>query len=57
MVPVFKNACERSPAKNYQPISFLSVVVGKVFKKLVYDRIVDQLEKCGLFSEFQYIWF
>ena len=57
MVPVFKNVCERSPAKTYQPISFLSVVVGKVFKKLVYDRIVDQLEKCGLFSEFQYIWF
>ena len=28
--------------------------VGKVFEKIVNNRIVDQLEKCGLFSDFQY---
>ena len=53
MVPVFKNVGERSTAKNYRPVSLFSVV-SKVFEKLVNDRIVDHLEKCGLFSDFQY---
>ena len=30
------------------------MVVSKVFEKLVNNRIVDHLEKCGLFSDFQY---
>ena len=34
-------------------ICFLPVV-SKVFKKLVNNRIVDHLEKCGLFSDIQY---
>ena len=38
---------ERSAAENYHPVSLLSVV-GKVFEKLVNNRIV------GLFSDFQY---
>ena len=46
--PVFKNVGERSTAKNYRPVSLLSVV-SKVFEKLVNNRIVDHLEKCGLF--------
>ena len=29
-------------------------MVRKVFEKLVNNRIVDHLEKCGLFSDFQY---
>ena len=53
VVPVFKNVGERSTAKNYHPVSLLSVV-NKVFEKLVNNRIVDHVEKCGLFSEFQY---
>ena len=53
VVPVFKNVGERSAAKNYRPISLLSVV-SKVFEKLVNKRIVDHLEKYGLFSDFQY---
>ena len=53
MVPVFKNVGERSTAKNYRPVSLVSVV-SKVFEKLVNNRIVDHLEKCGLFSDFQY---
>ena len=51
MVPVFKNVRERSPAKNYCPVSLFSVV-SKVFEKLISNRIVDNLEKCGLFSDF-----
>ena len=53
VVPVFKNVGGRSTAKNYHPVSLLSVV-SKVFEKLVNNRIVDHLEKCGLFSDFQY---
>ena len=53
MVPVFKNVGERSTAKNYCPDSLLSVI-SKVFEKFVNNRIVDHLEKCGLFSDFQY---
>ena len=53
VVPVFKNVEERSTIKNYQPISLVSVV-RKIFQKLVNYRIVDHLQKCGLFSDFQY---
>ena len=53
VAPVFKNVGERSTAKNYRPVSLL-YVVSKVFEKLVNNRTVYQLEKCGLFSDFQY---
>ena len=53
VVSIFKNVGERSTAKYYHPVSLLSVV-SKVFEKLVSNRIVDHLEKCGLFSDFQY---
>ena len=43
VVPVFKNVGERSTAKNFQ-----------VFEKLKNNRIVDHLENCGFFSDFQY---
>ena len=55
VVPVFKNVGERSTAKTYHPVSLLSVV-SKVFEKLVNNRIVDDLEKCGLSSDFQYCY-
>ena len=51
LVPVFKNVRERSTAKSYCPVSLRSVV-SKVFEKLVNNRIVDHLEKCGLLSDF-----
>ena len=44
VVPVFKNVGERSTAKNYRPVSLLSVV-SKVFEKLVNKRIFDHLQK------------
>ena len=53
VVAVFKNVGKRSTAKNYRLVSLLSVV-SKVFEKLVNNRIADHLEKCGLFSDFQY---
>ena len=54
MVRVFKDIVERSTTKNYRPISLLSVV-SKVFEKLVSNRIVDQLEECGLFLIFSIV--
>ena len=53
VVPLFKNVRKRSTAKNYRSVNLLSVA-SKVFEKLVNNRIVDHLEKCGLFSDFQY---
>ena len=53
VVLVFKNVGKRSTAKNYHPVSSLSEV-SKVFEKLVNNRIVDHLEKCSLFPDFQY---
>ena len=53
MVSVFKDVGERSAAKNYHPVSLLSVF-SKVFGKLVNNRTVDHLEKSGLFTDFQY---
>ena len=49
MVPILKNVWGKSTAKNYHPVSFLSVV-SKVFEQLVNDRIVDNLEKFDLFG-------
>ena len=51
MVSVFKNVGDWSTAKEYHPVSLLSVVC-KIFEKLLNNRIVDLLEKCSLFSDF-----
>ena len=48
LVPVFKNVGDSSTAKNYRPVSLLSVV-SKVFVKLVHNKIVNHLEKSCLF--------
>ena len=53
MVSVFKNVGETSTAKNYCPVSLPSVA-HKVFEKLENNTIVHHLEKCDLFSDFQY---
>ena len=47
-VLVFKNVGERSTAKNYCLVSLLSVV-SKILDKIVNNKTVDHLEKCGLF--------
>ena len=38
---------------SYRPLSLLSEVC-EVFEKLVNNRIIDHLEKCGLFSDLHY---
>ena len=53
MIPVSKNVGERSTAKNYCPVSLLSVV-SNIFEKLVNNRILDHLVKYSHFSDFQY---
>ena len=50
---MFKNVGERSTAKNYRPVSLLSVV-SKVFEKLVNNKIAKHLEKSGFFSDFEF---
>ena len=52
--PVFKNVRERSTAKNCHPVSLLFVAT-KVFERLVNNRILDHLEKCSLFSDYQLV--
>ena len=42
------NVGERSTAKNYRSVSLVSVI-RKDFEKFLNNRIVDHLEKCGLF--------
>ena len=49
MVHIFKNIGEQSTAKNFCPVSLLSVV-GKVFEKFSKRNV-------AFFSDFQYIWF
>ena len=43
VVAVFKNVGERSMAKNYRPVSLLSVV-SKIFDKLANNGLADELE-------------
>ena len=38
--------------KNDRSVSLLAVL-SKVFEKLVNDKLVDHLEKCGVLSNFQ----
>ena len=51
VVPVFKNVGEKSTAKNYRPVSLLSVV-SKVSEKLVNNRIGISGQIFGLISSF-----
>ena len=48
MAPVLKNVGKTSTAKNYRPVNLLSVF-SKFFEKLINNKIVLHLEKCGLF--------
>ena len=51
---VFKNVGKMSTATNYRPVSLRSVVRRVFDEKLVNNRIVDHLKKCGIFCDFQY---
>ena len=54
VVHVFKNVGEKSTARNYQPVSLLSVN-SEVFENLVNNRLNDHHEKCGLFLTFSMV--
>ena len=47
VIPVFTNVGEKCLAKDYRPVSLLSVV-SKVLEKLVNNRLVNHLEKWSL---------
>ena len=53
LIPVFKNFGESSAAKIHHPVSIL-FVVSKNFEKLVNRWLFDHLQKCDIFSDFQY---
>ena len=53
MVPLFNNVWERSTAKNYRPVRFVSAA-SKIFEKLVNNGLFALHEKYGLLSDFQY---
>ena len=53
VIPASNNVGEKCTAKNYHPVSLLSMF-GKVFEKHANNNLVDQLEVFGLFSDFQY---
>ena len=44
---------EKGVWQKYLPVSLLSVV-SKVFQRLVNNKLVDHIEKFGLFSDFQH---
>ena len=53
VVPLFNNVGERSTDKTYHSVNLLRVV-NKFCQKHVSNRLLDDLEKCGLFFGFQY---
>ena len=53
MIPVFKNVGKCPTAKNYRPVSLLSLI-SNIFEKCVNNKIVDYLQKCALSYDFQY---
>ena len=50
------NVGKKPTAKNYRAVTLL-FVVSKFSEKIVNDRLVDHLGKCGLLSDFQYCAF
>ena len=53
VIVVSKNVGERSVAKIYLSVSLLSVI-SKVFEIFKNNKLIGHLEKCGVFSGFQY---
>ena len=51
VVPLFKNFGETSKAKKCHHVTLLPAT-GNIMK----NRIADHLKKCGLFSDFQYVF-
>lgn len=52
VVPVFKSGHTRI-ISNYRPILVLPIF-SKVFERLVYNHLLNYLDKCGILTEHQY---
>ena len=52
VVPAFNNVGERSTAKSNCPAGLSAI--SKIFENLLNNRLVDHLQKWGLFSDSQY---
>ena len=52
VIPIYKNGDSSLPT-NYRPISLLSPI-NKIFEKLIYNRMIDYLEKFDLITENQF---
>ena len=52
VVPIFKSGDART-ITNYRPVSVLPIF-SKVFERLVYNRLLDYVETCGILTENQY---
>ena len=52
VVPIFKSGDART-ITNYRPVSVLPIF-SKVFERLVYNRLWNYVETCGIFTENQY---
>ena len=52
VVPIFKSGDART-ITNYRPVSVLPIF-SKVFERLVYNRLLNYVETCGILSENQY---
>lgn len=53
VVPIFKTG-SRTSLSNYRPISLLSVF-NKIFEKLMYNRLIQFLEKNLVFSDSKFV--
>ena len=52
VLPIFKEGDESNPS-NYRPISLLTVV-GKIFEKIIFNRIIDFLNKEKVLNQNQF---
>lgn len=52
VIPIYKSDDESDP-NNYRPISLLSVF-NRIFEKLMYNRLINFVEKLGLLDNAQY---
>ena len=52
VIPIYKDGDQSDPS-NYRPISLLPII-GKIFERLIYNRIVSFLNKFKLFNKKQF---
>lgn len=53
VTPIYKEKGSQSDPGNYRPIAITSII-SKVFEKLIYDQLIEHLERNGCLSNRQY---